>query len=113
MADLMRHEESLLERRAHILVKNQIVGGDESRAAAIEDGCAGGSPFDINPPPLGLGDSKVIGRPGIGAGCNEASVKLGGDLPGELHTVHVSPPPPTAGRASRPGRRHRSALARR
>ena len=112
MTDLVRHEKGLLERGARALVKDQIVGGDEGRAAAVEDGCPGGRRFDIDPSPLGLRNCKVIGRPGIGAGCDEASVKFGGDLPGELHAVHVSPPPPTTGRASRPGRRRRSALAR-
>ena len=112
MTNLVSHEETLLERRAHTLVKDQIVSGYEGRAAAVEDRCSSGRRFDINPPPLGLGDGKVIGRPRVGAGRDEASVKLRGDLPGELHAVHTSPPPPTTGRASRPGRRRRSALAR-
>ncbi|WP_179298190.1 hypothetical protein [Mesorhizobium carmichaelinearum] len=106
-------QEGLLERRADTLVKDQIVGGDEGRTAAIEDGCPSGRRFDINPPSAGLGDSKVIGRPRIGAGSNEASMKLYGDLPGELHPVHINPPLPTTRRASLPGRLRRSAPARR
>ena len=113
MPNLMRHEERLLEARPRILMKDQIVGGDEGRAAAVEHGRAHGRRFDVDPAPLGLGDCKVIGRPGIGARGDETSMKLGGDLPGELHAVHLSRSPPTAGRACRSGRRRRSALAQR
>ena len=113
MTDFVRHEEGPLEQRANILMKDQIVSGDEGRPAAVEDSCAGGGWLDIDPPPLGLCDRKVIRRPGIGARGDEANMKLGGDLPGELHAVHVSPPPPTTGHASRPGRPRRSAPARR
>ncbi len=35
MANLVRHEEGLLERGSHVLVEDQIVGGDEGRAAAV------------------------------------------------------------------------------
>ena len=111
MTNLVRHEEGLLECGTHTLVKDQIIGGDEGRAGSVEDGCPGRRRFDIDPSPLGLRDCKVIGRPGVGARCDEASVKFGGDLPGELHAVHVSPRPPTTGRASLPGRRRRSAPA--
>jgi hypothetical protein len=88
VANLVRHEEGLLEARSDILVKDQIIGGDKGRAAAIEDSCPDRGRLDVNPSPLGLGDDKVIGQPWIRAGCDEASVKLGGGLPGELHAVH-------------------------
>src|SRR4051812_29402688 len=40
MTDLVRYEESLLERSARTLVQDQIVGCDEGRAATVEHSCA-------------------------------------------------------------------------
>lgn len=90
MANFVRDEESLIEARADILVDDQIVGGDEGRPAAIQHHGSRRCRLDIDPSPLGLGDSKLVRRPGIGIGGNKASVKLCGNLPGELHPIHVS-----------------------
>jgi len=35
MTDFMRHEESLIERRTRILVKDKIVGDDERRTTSV------------------------------------------------------------------------------
>ena len=72
VTDFVRHEESLLERRAHVLVKDQLIGGDEGCAPAVEHSRPNGRRFDVDPASLGFGDSKVIGRPGIGPGCSTA-----------------------------------------
>ena len=47
-----------------MLVKDQIVGGDEGRAAAVEDGCPAAVRSTSIPPPLRLRDSEIIGDQG-------------------------------------------------
>ncbi|MGY4281327.1 hypothetical protein ACVWXO_000547 [Bradyrhizobium sp. LM2.7] len=52
MTDLVRHEEGLLYRGAHVFVKDQIVGGNEGRTPAVEDRRPCDRRFDVDPASL-------------------------------------------------------------
>ena len=90
MADLVGDEEGLLERRADVLVHDEVVLGHECGSSVVEDRGSRVRRVDVEAPVLGYGDGEDVGIRRIEPARHGGGVQVCSASASELDRVHAS-----------------------